>query len=104
MNLKIVGAREFALRKSFFERAVVAETGSDVSPFRDKRFVGRAAGDIAANGHRAESAAVIALAAGKNAVTIFFAGFEVKLAREFYGGLFWLIAARRRVKPGCAPA
>ncbi len=63
MDLKIVGANQLALGKSFFERAVVTETGSDVAPFREERFIGRAAGDIAADGHRAEGAAVIALAA-----------------------------------------
>src|ERR1700686_5248401 len=86
MDLKIVGANQLALGKSFFERAVIAETRSDVSPFRDERFVGRAASDVAADGHRAESAAVIALAAGENAVAILLAAFEVKLAREFYRG------------------
>ncbi len=86
LDLKIVGARDLAFRKSFFERAVVAETRSDVTPFRDERLVRRAAGDISAYGHRAKSAAVIALSAGKNAVAILLAAFEVKLAREFYGG------------------
>jgi len=86
MDLKIVGANQLALGKSFFERAVIAETRSNVSPFRDERFVGRAARDVATDGHRAESAAVIALAAGENAVAILLAGFEVKLAREFYRG------------------
>ena len=84
--MKIVGANQLALGKSFFERAVIAETRSDVSPFRDKRFVGRSASDVATDGHRAESAAVITLAAGENAVAILLAGFEVKLAREFYRG------------------
>jgi hypothetical protein len=86
MDFEIIGAREFALRERFFERAVVAETRCNVSPLREERFVGCAARDISADGHRAESAAVIALAAGKNAVTILLAAFEVKLAREFYGG------------------
>ena len=86
MDLKIVSANQLAFGKSFFERAVIAETGSDVPPFRDERFVGRAASDVATDGHRAESAAVIALAAGENAVAILLAAFEVKLAREFYRG------------------
>jgi len=73
MDLKVVGANQLALGKSVFERAVVAETRSDVSPFRDERFVGRAARDVATDGHRAESAAVIALAAGENAVAILLA-------------------------------
>src|SRR6267143_156438 len=85
MHLKIAGAREFTLRKSFFEGAVVAETWRDVSPFWQERLVGRAAGHIAANGHRAKSAAMITLAAGENAVAILLAAFEVKLPREFDG-------------------
>src|SRR5258708_32325762 len=93
MDLKIVGANQLALGKSFFERAAIAETRSDVSPFRDERFVGRAAGDVSADGHRAESAAVIALAAGGNAVAIFLAAFEVKLAGEVYRGFRGLRAA-----------
>src|SRR5258708_9719231 len=99
MDLKIVGANQLALGKSFFERAVIAETRSDVSPFRDERFVGRAARDVATEGHRAESAAVIALAAGENAVAILPAGFEVKLAREVYRGLGGFGAARSEIDP-----
>src|ERR1700687_1034107 len=84
MDLKIVGAREFALRKSLFKRTVVTETRRDMSPFRDQGFIGCAARDVSADGHRSESAAVIALAAGENAVTILLAAFEGKLAREVY--------------------
>src|SRR5258706_10939824 len=86
MDVKIVGANQLALGKSFFERAAIAETRSDVSPFRDEGFVGGGAGGVRADGHRAESAAVIALAAGESAVAIFLAVFEVKLPREFYRG------------------
>jgi len=93
MDLKIVGANQLALGESFFERAVVTETGSNVAPFREERFVGCAARDVSADGHRSESAAVIALAAGENPVTILLAAFEVKLAREFYGSLSGFRAA-----------
>ena len=62
-GVEIVGAGDFALRKSFFERAVVAETRSDVAPFREEWFVRRAAREIAADGHRPKRAAVIALSA-----------------------------------------
>src|SRR6266403_3105611 len=86
MNLKIVGAREFALWKGFFERAVVTEAWRDVSPFGEERFVGRAASHVAADGHRANSAAVIALPPRENAVTILLAALEVKLACKFDGG------------------
>ena len=81
MDFEIVGAREVALRKSFVERAVVAETRRNVSPFREERLVGCAARDVSADGHRAKSAAVITLAAGENAVALLLAAFEVKLAR-----------------------
>ena len=86
MGLEIVGARELTLRKGFVKRAVIAETGSNVSPFGDKWFVRSAASDVSADGHRPESAAVIALAARKNAVTILLAAFQVKLPRKFNRG------------------
>src|SRR5438477_9613817 len=86
MDLKIVSASEFTLRKSFFERAVVTETWRDVSPFREERFVQSAARDVSADGHRSEGAAVIALAARKNPIAFLLAIFEMKLARKFYGG------------------
>ena len=97
MELKIVSASELALRKSFLEWAVIAETGSKVSPFREERLVKSAASYVSADEHRPESAAVIALPARKNAVTIFLAAFEVKLSREFYGGFGRLRAARREI-------
>ncbi len=83
-SLQIVGAREFALRKSFFEWAAIAIARSDVSPFGEERLVGGAARHVSADGHRAESAAMIALAAREDAVAILLAAFEVKLARKFY--------------------
>src|SRR5438067_264956 len=74
MDLKIVSARELALRKSFIKRAVVTETWSDVSPFGDEGLEGCAARGVSADGHRSEGAAMIALPARKNAVTILLVG------------------------------
>jgi len=65
---------------------VIAEAGRDVSPFRKERLVGSAASDVAADGHGAEGAAVITLAARDYAEFLQCAGFEMKLAREFDGG------------------
>src|SRR5882762_3199438 len=97
MDFEIIGADEFALRKGFFERTVITETGSNVAPFREERFVRRAAGHVSADGHRTKSAAVIALAAGENAVAILPAAFQVKLPREFYRGFSGFRAAGREI-------
>src|SRR6266481_1944713 len=51
--------------------------------FGDQWLVGRAASDIAADGHRAERAAVIALASRQHAVTILLAGLKVILPNQF---------------------
>src|SRR6267142_2471798 len=83
MSLQVGGASEFALRKRFIERAVIAEARRDVAPIGDQRLVGRAARDISAHGHRAECAPVIALAARENAVTILLTGLDVVLANQF---------------------
>src|SRR5439155_23054940 len=84
MDLKIVSARERALRKSFIKRAVVTETWSDVSPFGDEGLEGCAARGVSADGHRSEGAAMIALPARKNAGTILLAAFEMKLSSQYY--------------------
>src|SRR5438552_15015563 len=86
MDLKIVSAHELTLRKSFFERAVIAKAWSNVPPFRKERFVQSAARDVSADGHRSEGAAMIALPARKNPIAFLLAIFEMKLARKFYGG------------------
>src|SRR2546430_3379749 len=86
MDLKIVSARERALRKSFIKRAVVTETWSDVSPFGDEGLEGCAARGVSADGHRSEGAAMIALPARKNPIAFLLAIFKMKLARKFYGG------------------
>ena len=85
MSLQIVGACEFALWKRFFKRTVIAEARRDVAPIGDERLVGRAARDVAADRHRAERAAVIALASRENAVTILLSGLEVILTDELDG-------------------
>src|SRR2546430_4616240 len=102
MDLKIVSARERALRKSFIKRAVVTETWSDVSPFGDEGLEGCAARGVSADGHRSEGAAMIALPARKNPIAFLLAIFKMKLARKFYGGFFRLGAPRREKKAGTA--
>src|SRR5260370_41503687 len=97
MELKVVGGWEFAWRKSFVKRAVIAETGSDLPPFREERLVGSAARDVPADRHRAESAAVIALAARENAITILLAAFEVKLSCKLNRGFGRFRAARSKI-------
>src|SRR5260370_18679163 len=77
---------DLALGKSFFERAVITKTRSDVPPFRSEWCVGRAPRDVAADGHRAQSAAVIALAARENAEAMLPAALKLKLARKFDRG------------------
>src|SRR2546429_2701413 len=97
MDLKIVSARERALRKSFIKRAVVTETWSDVSPFGDEGLEGCAARGVSADGHRSEGAAMIALPARKNPIAFLLAIFNMKLARKFYGGFFCFGATRREI-------
>src|SRR5437016_1558693 len=97
MDLKIVSARELALRKSFIKRAVVTETWSDVSPFGDEGLEGCAARGVSADGHRSEGAAMIALPARKNAVTILLAAFEMKLSSQFYRSFGRLRTARSKM-------
>lgn len=84
-RFQIIGASNVALRKCFFEGTVIAETGSDVAPFGKQRLIRSAASDIAADGHRAERAAVITLAAGEDTVTSGLAFFEMELAGELDG-------------------
>jgi len=57
-----------------------------VAPFGDHGRVRSAAADVAADGHGAEGAAVVALLAGNDAVPRRLIGFEEILAREFDGG------------------
>src|SRR5580704_6308700 len=86
MDLQIVGTRKFALRKRLFEWAVIAKTRRNVTPFGEERFIRRAASDVSADGHRAERAAVIALAPRENVEAFLLSGFEMILTREFYRG------------------
>src|SRR5262249_22225631 len=85
-RLEVMCASDAAFGKRFLEGTVVAKTGSDVAPFLKKRLVGSASGDVSTDGHGAEGAAVIALAARDDAKFFCCAGFEMKLAREFDGG------------------
>jgi hypothetical protein len=80
-TIEVVCAGYSAVGKFFVEGAVVAEAGGDVSPFGEERLIGRAAGDIAADSHGTESAAVVALAAGDNAKARCLSIFEMKLTR-----------------------
>ena len=54
-------------------------------PFGEKRLIGSAPREIAAEGHRAERAAVITLTAGNNAIPAGLTGFEKILARKLDG-------------------
>src|SRR5580692_1526959 len=67
--VEIISAGEIALRIGLVERTVITEAGSYVAPLWNHGGVGRAAGDIAADGHGAESAAMVALLARDNAIT-----------------------------------
>lgn len=82
MSFEIVRAGDAAARKCLVERAAVAKTRRDVAPLGEKRQIGFAASDVAADGHRAQRAAVIALAAGNDPVASGLADFEKILARE----------------------
>lgn len=84
-GFKIIGARELALRKGPLERAVVAKARCDVAPLGEERLVRCATRHVAADGHGAESAAVVALAARHNARAIGLIFFEEILAGEFDG-------------------
>src|SRR6266852_1892603 len=68
-RFQVAGASDAAFGKFLIERTVIAEARSDVSPFSKQRLIGRAARDVAADGHGAESAAVIALTARDDAIT-----------------------------------
>src|SRR5260370_10883713 len=83
VDFEVVRAPKFALRKSFFKRAVIAEARRDVSPFREERFVGSAAGALAADRHRPRSAALITLAAGGKSGGLPMASFQGKLVRQY---------------------
>ncbi len=84
--IKIIRARDGAVGKVFVERAVVAEARCDVPPLGEQRLMRGAAGDVAADGHGAEGAAMIALAAGNNAIALALTAFEMKLSSELDGG------------------
>jgi len=68
-----------------------------VSPFSEKRLIGRASSDVAADGHSTEGAAVVALPARNDAVAVGLATFEMKLPGELYGGFGGLRTARGEI-------
>jgi hypothetical protein len=61
---------------------VIAETRGNVTPFGKERLVRCAASDIAADGHRAESAAVVALTARDDSIASRLFSFEMVLADQ----------------------
>ena len=84
-RFEIVGAGDVAGWKCFVEGTVVAETGRDVAPLGKERLKGSAAGDVTADGHGAESAAMVALTARDDTEFFWRAGFEMELAGKFNG-------------------
>src|ERR1700676_2450343 len=60
-GIQIVRASDAAFREFLFKWTVIAEARSDMAPFGNKRLIERAAGDVAADGHGAQGAAVVAL-------------------------------------------
>lgn len=85
-GVEVVRAGELALRERFVKRTVVATAGSDVAPLGQQRRVRSAAGDIAADGHRAKGGAMVTLAAREDTEACGLATFEMKLARKLDGG------------------
>ncbi len=85
-SFEVIGACQIAFWIRFAERTVIAEARSDVAPFGDHGRVGSAAAYVAADGHGAEGAAVVALLARDDAVAGRLFGFEKILAHELEGG------------------
>ena len=75
----------------------MAEARGDVSPFGEKGLIGRAATDVAADSHRSESAAVIALTARDDAIASRLTVFQVKLTGQLDGGFRGFGAARSEI-------
>src|SRR5713226_2917542 len=84
--VEVIRADDPALGKSFVERAVIAEARGNVSPFGQDGLIGCAAGDVAACGHGAEGAAVVALTARDDAIARGLTALKMKLSGEFDGG------------------
>ena len=76
---EIVCAGDRAVRKLLVKWTVIAEAGGDVPPFGEEGLIGSAAGDVAADGHGAKGAAVVALTAGDDAIAGRLPAFEVEL-------------------------
>src|SRR5467141_5151117 len=94
---EVIRAGDPALGKFLVERAVVAETGGYVSPFGEERLIRRAASDVAADGHGAEGAAVVALAAGDNAKPCRLTALKMKLPGQLDGGFRGFRAAGSKI-------
>src|SRR5215472_12300513 len=100
-RLEILSARYLALRKSFPERAVIAEAGSDVSPLGNQGSIWRTPRHISADAHLPERAPMIALPPRYHAVALRVAGFHVILADQFDGRFRRFRTARSEIN---APA
>jgi len=85
-RIEIAGTSNVAAGEIFIEGTVITEARCDVAPFGEKWLVGSTASDIAADRHRAERTAVVALTAGYDTEFLRRVGFEMELAREFDGG------------------
>ena len=83
---EIIRAGEAALWKFQFEWTVVTETRSDMAPLGEQRLIRRATANVAADRHRAQRAAVVALATRDDAEAFGVAALEPVLPCEFYRG------------------
>src|SRR5260370_29304965 len=81
--LQLVSARQVAPGELEIQRTMKAKTRVDVSPFGQQPLVGRAASHVAAEGHGAESAAVIALPPRNNTKPTTLSALNAKLLRQF---------------------
>src|SRR4029077_223974 len=84
--IEVIRAGNSAFRKCFVERTVITEAGRDVSPFGKERLMGGAASDVAADGHGAEGAAVVALTPRDDAIPLGLTALKMKLSGELDGG------------------
>src|SRR5258708_17987683 len=96
--IEVVSTGDRAVWKFFVERAVVAETRGDVSPFGEERLIGSAASDVATDGHGAEGASVVALAARDDAIAIWLTAFEMKLSGQLEGSFRGFRAAGSEIE------
>src|SRR5579859_5453998 len=100
--IQIVRTSDFAVRKLFSERTVIAEARRDVTPLRKQRLIRRAPRHIAAHGHRPQCAAMIALPPRNHAITRGLPAFEVKLPRQLDRGFCGFGPARSEINSPAA--